>query len=659
MAETYFEAVELYQNKSDACPECWVRSFDLSLERKTNLLQDALLGMNAHINYDLTIATYDILQRFQDLQQTEESQGLDRTLNRHLKRRYYDYLMINQIAWESIPLIQDVLTERFNPFLGILNKLSFRISRFFMEKIIMEYRDRSWGHALLMVSTTNQDEMKWLKKFMDLQAVRNIPRVMSGLSRNPLTLTKGVVQGFPLGESDISSRDYSAIGKMLISRLQNDATTSHASRAIIDYGEAAESFLISTLKDSEAHSPASKQIIRILSETASESAQLTLVELLDKSDTRTRDLLYSEFSSMARRGKFTKKAEKKLLPQIRREASECLVIKQQLTDLEKIKELELLKSTLTFRLSRSLLRQKTLLALVSSAQEHLPAQHAFLGNSAPELIEFPEINIRKFPENDQQIISSIKTFFTSESVSQSADWTNDFNLPSKSWQEWIRDFLSGADRWLQLCSMYLVLNQKWLEFSDQVERIFIENPLLVEYFPGLHLPASKIRSDNDIIRQWSERKNKMLSTIEKVLYLKNIELFNEIPAEDLAEIARLTHEMKISNGDYLIREGQKGTRLFIILDGNVEILKEGTKITDVGRGAVVGEMSLLSDLPTSADCRASGRVTALSIGRGDFRKLLYGEHPEIALGLMKVLTERLERTTSELQQVRQQSATYS
>jgi signal-transduction protein with cAMP-binding, CBS, and nucleotidyltransferase domain len=181
------------------------------------------------------------------------------------------------------------------------------------------------------------------------------------------------------------------------------------------------------------------------------------------------------------------------------------------------------------------------------------------------------------------------------------------------------------------------------------EETISQHPELLGDLQGAAMQRDTIPIHLPYLKKLLER-SKMLSTIEKVLYLKNIEIFNEIPAEELTQVARLTRETKVSTGEYLIHEGEAGVKLFIILDGKIEVLKSGTRIAELGANAVIGEMSLLSDISTTADCRATTRVNALTINKEDFRRLLYSDHPEIALGLLRVLSDRLERTTRELRE---------
>ena len=101
----------------------------------------------------------------------------------------------------------------------------------------------------------------------------------------------------------------------------------------------------------------------------------------------------------------------------------------------------------------------------------------------------------------------------------------------------------------------------------------------------------------------------MISTVEKVLFLKSIDLFRALPSEELAQIAEIAEEQPMASGDQ-----------------------------------VFGEMAVLDSEPRSASVTAVQDAVLLKIGRDDFRDIL-GERPEIAMGVMKVLTRRLRETS--------------
>jgi CRP-like cAMP-binding protein len=136
----------------------------------------------------------------------------------------------------------------------------------------------------------------------------------------------------------------------------------------------------------------------------------------------------------------------------------------------------------------------------------------------------------------------------------------------------------------------------------------------------------------------------MITTVEKVLFLKGVDLFSAIPGEDLAQIAVIAEEIRKETGEEIIREGEVGDSLYLVVDGKVRVLKGDQSIAELGEGEVFGEMAILDPGPRSATVHALGEVTLLRIGREDFDEIMAEKH-EIAQGVIKVLTRRLRETT--------------
>jgi CRP-like cAMP-binding protein len=137
----------------------------------------------------------------------------------------------------------------------------------------------------------------------------------------------------------------------------------------------------------------------------------------------------------------------------------------------------------------------------------------------------------------------------------------------------------------------------------------------------------------------------MITTVEKVLFLKSIDLFSQIPGEELSQIALITDEVLFDAGDEIFREGEPGQTLFFIIDGRVRIHSAGVvdDLALLGERAVFGEMALLDSEPRSASATAVTDLVCLKIERDDFNEILT-EKGEIAQGIIKVLTRRLRDT---------------
>src|SRR6266852_4120841 len=133
--------------------------------------------------------------------------------------------------------------------------------------------------------------------------------------------------------------------------------------------------------------------------------------------------------------------------------------------------------------------------------------------------------------------------------------------------------------------------------------------------------------------------------------LARVDLFAGLDKKDLQLIAGACQERKYSAGSTLIKQGDTGVGLYVITNGTVRI----TRATDpdraefdlgtAGPGSVLGEMSLLDDLPRSATVTAVTDVTALLLPVWEFRTTLR-THPDIALRLLSVLSHRLRKAES-------------
>ena len=133
--------------------------------------------------------------------------------------------------------------------------------------------------------------------------------------------------------------------------------------------------------------------------------------------------------------------------------------------------------------------------------------------------------------------------------------------------------------------------------------------------------------------------------------LAQVPLFSDLTKSELQVLAANCREREYPAGATLLRQGETGIGLFIITSGRVQVAQQTPTgdVRDLGtfeRGAVLGEMSLLDDLPRTATVTAVEPTRALAIPVWDFRAALR-EQPEIGIKMLAILSRRLRR--SELQ----------
>jgi CRP-like cAMP-binding protein len=138
----------------------------------------------------------------------------------------------------------------------------------------------------------------------------------------------------------------------------------------------------------------------------------------------------------------------------------------------------------------------------------------------------------------------------------------------------------------------------------------------------------------------------MISTIEKVLFLKSVDLFSQMPGENLAQVAQITKELYFDQGHHIIKQGDIGDCLYLIIEGKIKVVTGDKEVALLGEKECVGEMSLLDSEPRSASAIAVTDVVLLKIKQEDFYEMM-SDRPEIAQGVITVLTRRLRGKTRE------------
>jgi CRP-like cAMP-binding protein len=99
---------------------------------------------------------------------------------------------------------------------------------------------------------------------------------------------------------------------------------------------------------------------------------------------------------------------------------------------------------------------------------------------------------------------------------------------------------------------------------------------------------------------------------------------------------------RLSPGEVLFREGDEGNRMYVVLEGQVEIRVGETVVENAGQGSIVGEMALIDDGPRSASVVAATVCRLVGVDRTRFHSLVQS-NPAFSTHVMKVLVERLRR----------------
>ncbi|MEO5885426.1 MAG: cyclic nucleotide-binding domain-containing protein [Candidatus Limnocylindrales bacterium] len=137
-----------------------------------------------------------------------------------------------------------------------------------------------------------------------------------------------------------------------------------------------------------------------------------------------------------------------------------------------------------------------------------------------------------------------------------------------------------------------------------------------------------------------------LAHLETMLRLRRVQLFEPLEPEDLQRVAMVATERTFAPGEALVREGEVGDELFVLVEGHVHVTRrepDGSvrRIRDYEAGDHIGELAVLRERPRAATVTAADDgVRALVIG-GEGLKSILLERPDAAMAMLATLAERI------------------
>lgn len=126
----------------------------------------------------------------------------------------------------------------------------------------------------------------------------------------------------------------------------------------------------------------------------------------------------------------------------------------------------------------------------------------------------------------------------------------------------------------------------------------------------------------------------------KVDLLASVPLFSGLGRRELEEIARLGDEIDVPSNHVLMRQGDRGDEMFVVMSGELDIDRDGRQINHMGPGAAVGEMSLLSEGTRTATVTSVGPARLLVLGHREFHSLM-DAHPTVRMRILEGLADKV------------------
>jgi HEAT repeat protein len=143
------------------------------------------------------------------------------------------------------------------------------------------------------------------------------------------------------------------------------------------------------------------------------------------------------------------------------------------------------------------------------------------------------------------------------------------------------------------------------------------------------------------LRSWGHPGDtQMLTTVEKVLFLRAVPAFASCELEILRGMADNVVAQRFNAGDVVLREGDHGSDMFLVAEGRIAISACGQTVEELGPRQYFGEMALFDGGPRSATATAIEATTLLRLDRDDFHQL-GRQRPDLFIGVIQVLSRRL------------------
>jgi CRP/FNR family cyclic AMP-dependent transcriptional regulator len=133
---------------------------------------------------------------------------------------------------------------------------------------------------------------------------------------------------------------------------------------------------------------------------------------------------------------------------------------------------------------------------------------------------------------------------------------------------------------------------------------------------------------------------KLFTQDKKVESLKRAPLFEGLSRKELVQLARLSDDVEVREGTVLCREGTPGREFFVLVDGKVDVSRKGRRVTTLGGGDFVGEISLLEQTPRTATVTATTPVRFFVLTARDFRHVV-DQFPSVERKILRALARRV------------------
>jgi ATP-binding cassette, subfamily B, bacterial len=127
--------------------------------------------------------------------------------------------------------------------------------------------------------------------------------------------------------------------------------------------------------------------------------------------------------------------------------------------------------------------------------------------------------------------------------------------------------------------------------------------------------------------------------ITEIALLNQVRVMRSLRPASLEALARQCHTSEYRRGLPIVNEGEPGVEMFVLVDGEVEVVQEEQRVAHLRRGEMFGEVAILRNQPRNATIRTLTDVKVLAIPRQDFVDFV-GLHNHVAVEVDQLIEQR-------------------
>jgi len=168
-ADYYFDALEANARQDPDTPAVWRRTLDAACQPHTSPVQNLLLGVNAHINYDLVLTLVETLEpEWAELSPKQREQ------------RRSDHDRINDIIGRTVDSVQDQVVERYTPWTDLVDRAFGPLDEWMVSRVISHWRTRDWDYAMRWLETSGEEARDELRRRLEDSTLRLADMILLG-----------------------------------------------------------------------------------------------------------------------------------------------------------------------------------------------------------------------------------------------------------------------------------------------------------------------------------------------------------------------------------------------------------------------------------------------------------------------------------------------